>query len=212
MPAQDMVGEVRATSDRVQRKRGRKIQTILTAAADLFGERGYDAVSLEDVADRLDVTKSSLYYYFSSKDELVTAAIETLGDEWTSRLEELLADTDGPPSARLRALIHEHITTAVRDYPAALRLFLEPREWPDAQHDRIKELRRRHDALFRVLLEQGVAAGEFRVVDVDTALQCMHASMSQAPLWCSDLADRAQRKAIDNLTDTLMMLTGVNPA
>lgn len=212
MPAQDMVGDSRPTSDRVQRKRGRKIREILTAAAELFGERGYDAVSLEDVADRLDVTKSSLYYYFSGKDELVTAAIEALGDEWTTRLEELLAQTDGTPADRLRALIHEHITIAVRDYPAALRLFLEPREWPEAQHDRIKELRRRHDALFRAIIEQGVAAGSFRVVDIDTALQCMHASMSQAPLWCAGLSERAQRKAIDNLADTLMMLTGYTSA
>ena len=39
---------------RVQRKRGRRIQEILAVAAELFGERGYDAVSLDDVAlDRL---------------------------------------------------------------------------------------------------------------------------------------------------------------
>ena len=208
MAAQETVKEARPASDRVRRKRGRKIQEILTAAAELFGERGYDAVSLEDVAERLDVTKSSLYYYFSSKDELATAAIETLGDEWTTRLEDLLVTTDGPPAQRLRALIHEHVTIAVRDYPAALRIFLEPREWPNAQHDRIKDLRRRHDELFRLLVDEGVAAGAFRVPDVDTVLQCMHAAMSQAPLWCGELSDRAQRKAVDNLTDTLMMLTG----
>lgn len=212
MAAQSTVGELRHASDRVQRKRGRRIQEILTAAAELFGERGYDAVSLEDVADRLDVTKSSLYYYFSGKDELVTAAIETLGDEWTTRLEELLARTEGTPAVLLRALIHEHVTISVRDYPAALRLFLEPREWPAPQHNRIKELRRRHDALFRALVEQGVDSGEFQIVDIDTVLQCMHAAMSQAPLWCAELSARAQRKAIDNLTDTLMMLTGRRPA
>jgi AcrR family transcriptional regulator len=199
-------------SARLQRKRGRKIQEILTAAAELFGERGYDAVSLEHVADRLDVTKSSLYYYFSSKDELVTAAIESLGDDWTTRLEQLLAETSGTPADRLRALIHEHLTIAVHDYPAVLRLFLEPRQWPEAQHDRIKALRRRHDALFRALVEEGLTVGDFHLVDTDTALQCMHAAMSQAPTWCADLPARAQRKAIDNLTDTLMMLTGSSGA
>src|SRR5690606_7842099 len=54
-------------SGRVQRRRGRRTREILTTAAELFGERGYDAVSLEDVAERLDVTKGSLYYYFRSK-------------------------------------------------------------------------------------------------------------------------------------------------
>jgi AcrR family transcriptional regulator len=197
----------RPASSRVQRKRGRRIQEILTAAAELFGERGYDAVSLEDVADRLDVTKGSLYYYFSSKDELGTAAIEALGTEWTARLERLLESrVDGSPAERLHALIHEHVRIAVRDYPAALRLFLVPREWPDAQGERIKEQRRRHDALFRAVLEEGVASGEFEVTTVDTVLQCMHASMSQAPLWCGDLSGRAQDRAIDDITRTLMKL------
>ncbi|MBY8855690.1 TetR/AcrR family transcriptional regulator [Nocardia sp. CA2R105] len=198
-------------SGRVQRKRGRRIQEILAAAAELFGERGYDAVSLEDVAERLDVTKGSLYYYFSSKDELGTAAIETLGNEWTARLEEHLVATEGTPTTQLRALIHEHVTIAVRDYPAALRLFLMPREWPDAQRERIKDLRQRHDQLFRRLVEAGVESGEFTVTGVDTVLQCMHAAMSQAPLWCADLTGKAQQHAVAELADTLMMLVGINP-
>jgi AcrR family transcriptional regulator len=196
---------------RVARKRGRRIQEILAAAAALFGERGYDAVSLEDVAERLDVTKGSLYYYFSSKDELVTAAIETLGNEWTDRLEVLPAARSGTPAARLDALVREHIGIAVREYPAALRLFLTPQDWPAAQQARIKELRRRHDAVFRSVVEEGVANGELTVTDIDAALQCMHAAMSQAPAWCAHLSGRARLRAIDVFADTVMMLVGVLP-
>ena len=83
-------------SSRVQRKRDQRIQEILQTAAELFGERGYDAVSLEDVAERLDLTKGSLYYYFSGKDELGTAAIETLGEQWMARLNQLPEAQDGP--------------------------------------------------------------------------------------------------------------------
>ena len=178
---------------RVQRKRSRRMQEILAVAAQLFGERGYEAVTVEEVAARLDVTKGSIYYYFPSKDELGTAAIETLGDDWTARLERLPAAQDGPPGARLRALITEQVTIAVRDYPAALGLFLVPQEMPDPQRARIKELRRRHDQVFRSVIEQGVASGEFTVTTVDTALRCMHAAMSQAPVWCAGL--RGQRLA-----------------
>ena len=205
-------GSARPVSGRLERKRGRRIAEILTAAAELFGERGYDAVSLEDVADRLDVTKGSLYYYFASKDELVTAAIETLGNEWTARLDRLPAAHDGPPARRLHALIREHITIAVREYPAALRLFLVPREWPAAQQARIKDLRRRHDRLFRQVIEEGIASGDFTVTGIDPVLQCMHAAMSQAPLWCASLEDRPIDEAIDELTGTLMMLVGELPS
>jgi AcrR family transcriptional regulator len=197
---------------RVQRKRGRRIQEILTAAAELFGERGYAAVSLEDVAARLDVTKGSLYYYFASKDELVTAAIETLGAEWTARLERLPQAHSGPAAQRLRALIREHIRIAVREYPGALRLFLVPQDWPEAQRSRIKALRGQHDQLFRRVIEEGVAVGDFTVTSIDTVLQCMHAAMSQSPIWCGPLAGQAQDNAIDELTETLMMLVGQVPS
>jgi AcrR family transcriptional regulator len=200
-----------APPGRIERKRGRRVQEILATAAALFGERGYDAVSLEDVADRLDVTKGSLYYYFASKDELVTAAIETLGNEWTARLEGLLAGQSGAPAERLHALVREHIGIAVREYPAALRLFLAPQDWPDAQQARIKELRRRHDAVFRAVVEEGVSNGDFTVTAVDPVLQCMHASMSQAPAWCAHLSGRARDRAIDVFADTVMMLVGVLP-
>lgn len=193
---------------RVQRKRDERVRRIVAAAAEVFGERGYEAANLEDVADRLDVTKGSLYYYFAGKDELATAAVETLGTDWTERLEAL--DAPGPAPARLRALLREHIAIAVREYPAALRLFLVPDSWPDELRSRIRDLRRRHDLVFRRVVREGVAAGEFAVVDEDATLQALHAAMSQAPLWCSHLAGDAQDRAMDHLADTLMKLVSAS--
>jgi hypothetical protein len=40
-------------------------------------------------------------------------------------------------------------------------VFLVPREWPNAQHERIKTLRQEHNRLFRTLIEEGAASGEF---------------------------------------------------
>ena len=211
MSTEQMAAADPAPPGRLERKRGRRIQEILATAAALFGERGYDAVSLEDVADRLDVTKGSLYYYFASKDELVTAAIETLGNEWTDRLESLPSGRTGTPEERLRALVREHIGIAVREYPAALRLFLAPQDWPAAQRARIKELRSRHDHVFRTVVTEGVASGAFTVTSVDAALQCMHAAMSQTPAWCAHLAGRARERAIAEFADTVLMLVGILP-
>ncbi|MCD2185699.1 TetR/AcrR family transcriptional regulator [Actinomycetospora soli] len=195
--------------NRVQRKRDERVRRIVAVAAEVFGERGYEATSLEEVAERLDVTKGSLYYYFAGKDELATAAIETLGTDWTERLEALARTlADVPRPERLRALLREHIAIAVHEYPAALRLFLVPDSWPTALRDRIRELRRRHDLVFRREITAGVAAGDFAVVSVDATLQAMHATMSQAPLWCSHLAAEAQERAIDDLAAVLCKLAG----
>lgn len=200
------------TLSRVERKREVRVRAILAAAAELFAERGYDAVSLDDVAQRLDVTKGSLYYYFTGKDELGTAAIESLGHDWMARLEALTRQHEGTPRARLRALLHEHIRIAVCEYPEALRIFLSPRDWPQPQARRIRALRKRHDAIFREAVEAGIAAGEFQVISLDVALQCMHAAMTHAPSWASALPDRARARAIDELSDTLLLLVGCAPA
>ena len=66
--------------------------------------------------------------------------------------------------------------------------------------------------MFRRVVEEGVDGGAFTVTSVDTALQCMHAAMSQAPVWCSGLTGRRLDEALDELTDTLMMLVGELPA
>lgn len=194
------------TSRRVQRKRGRRVREIVRAAADLFGEHGYDAVNLEDVAAALDVTKGSLYYYFSSKSEIGTAAIETLGNEWIDGLELLAHQHGDEPVVALRVIIREHLRIAVCDHPAVHRLFLAPRDWPQEQAERVKALRSRHDRLFRGIVEQGQKSGEFDVHSIDVTLQCMHAAMTQTPHWASRLKPAQQMSAVDEVTETLMRL------
>lgn len=44
---------------------------ILKTAGELFSQRGYFGVSMQDIADELNITKAALYYHFDSKDELV---------------------------------------------------------------------------------------------------------------------------------------------
>jgi TetR/AcrR family transcriptional regulator of autoinduction and epiphytic fitness len=50
-------------------------ETILQAAITLFLSRGYEAVSMDDIAHESGITKASVYYYFPSKTELLTAAM-----------------------------------------------------------------------------------------------------------------------------------------
>lgn len=55
--------------------------TLLCRAAELFDARGYDAVSIKDIADSLGWAKSLFYYYFPSKEQLVMHAAQTRATE-----------------------------------------------------------------------------------------------------------------------------------
>src|SRR2546430_10190455 len=51
---------------------------ILTAARELFVDRGYAGTSVRDIAEHLGMTKGALYYHFSSKEDLLYALVEPL--------------------------------------------------------------------------------------------------------------------------------------
>ncbi|POB09564.1 TetR/AcrR family transcriptional regulator [Sulfobacillus sp. hq2] len=57
---------------------GQTQERILSTAAQLFMELGYDGVSIADVATQAGITKAAIYYYFSTKTELFVAALVQL--------------------------------------------------------------------------------------------------------------------------------------
>ena len=56
-------------------------QRILEAARDLFSKQGVQRTSLQDIADRLGITKPALYYHFPSREDLVRSIIQPLLDD-----------------------------------------------------------------------------------------------------------------------------------
>ena len=56
-------------------------QRILDVARDLFTTQGVQRTSLQDIADRLGITKPALYYHFPSREDLVRSIIQPLLDE-----------------------------------------------------------------------------------------------------------------------------------
>ncbi len=75
-------------------------QAVLDTARRLFAERGYDATSLQEIADAMGVRKANVYYYFKTKSALL---VELLGS-LIAPLTELLDRVAGVPDPDERAL------------------------------------------------------------------------------------------------------------
>ena len=72
-----------------------KRDAILQAAADIFHEQGFEGASMAGIATRVGGSKSTLYRYFSSKEELfVAVSHQAAKDQILPTLETLLASTD----------------------------------------------------------------------------------------------------------------------
>jgi TetR/AcrR family transcriptional regulator len=103
-----------------QRKSDRKREVILAAALELFSRTGVDGASLDRVAERADVSKTNLIYYYPSKDALYRAVLNNVLSLWLVPLEVI--DPANPPEQAIASYVRQKIAFS-RDQPAASRLF-----------------------------------------------------------------------------------------
>lgn len=86
---------------------------ILDAALGSFGSRGYEATSLDVLAEGLGVRKQSILYWFPSKDALLEALIDRSAGELAAALEESLEGA-GDGWARVEAVVRSVFRLAAR--------------------------------------------------------------------------------------------------
>ena len=96
---------------------------ILDAAIDLFGTRGYDAVSLDAVAQQLDLSKQSILYWFPSKEALMAAVISKTAQEITEIMHVALEGA-GQGWSRVEAVVRAAFRVGARR-PALLGILRE---------------------------------------------------------------------------------------
>jgi TetR/AcrR family transcriptional regulator len=96
---------------------------ILDAALNLFGSRGFEAVSLDEIAVAVGVRKQTVLYWFSSKDELLKSVVDRTAEELVISIEAALRSA-GEGFARVEAVVKAVFRPAVRR-PALLGLVRE---------------------------------------------------------------------------------------
>ena len=89
---------------RTRLPRAEREQQMLDAAHALFAERGFAAVTMDEVAAAVGVTKPLLYTYFGNKDRLYLACMERAGDALLATVVEAVQAADGPVDATARGL------------------------------------------------------------------------------------------------------------
>lgn len=191
---------------RVVRRRSRKVQEIMRAASEVIAERGYQMASLDEIADRLDLTKASLYHYFPSKDELLLACLETVANDVISRLEDTAAAPFPTQRERLAALIVVQLDSVVRVHPQLSAFFLHPPDLTRTLQLRTKELRRRHDKVFRGVVQAGIAEGEFQVAEDGVAMNNLYGAMNFGPQWLTTRPKRVFDEQTARMAANLLLL------
>jgi AcrR family transcriptional regulator len=104
-----------ATEDTTRRR-------ILSAALEVFAERGFDGARTRDIAERAGANLGLLTYYFGDKEQLWKAAVTRAFDELRQELGEVAADADdGDQRAGLERIVHRFVRFVARR-PAFMQL------------------------------------------------------------------------------------------
>jgi AcrR family transcriptional regulator len=83
-----------------------KRNMILDQALELFVQKGYAATSMEDIVKHTGVSKGSIYYHFSSKDDLFVSMVEKTNREWVDEWAEIRRQFPDAGSRLMGASVH----------------------------------------------------------------------------------------------------------
>lgn len=178
-----------------ERKKARTRRAISEAAIALFLERGYDAVSVAEVAEAAEVSKRTLFAYFPTKDDLVLHRFADHEDE-AARVVRARSAGEAPLEA-----LHTHQRAALErrdpisglcDVPAVVAFHRLVAETPALRSALLRYLARGVDALASALLEanDGVAHPELTA----------RLAASQVLTVQRELANANQRRIIEGDT------------
>ena len=139
-------------------------QRILDAALDLFGTRGVDAVSLDEIARDVGVRKQTVLYWFPSKDELIDAVLEATAAELIVVIDAAVRAAPDDPLDRIDAVVRAVFRPAVRR-PALLGLIREVGRLSPEHQDRLYELLKPLIERAIDILQREMDAGRLRRAD-----------------------------------------------
>lgn len=135
-------------------------ETILQAAAELFGQRGYQGTTTAAIAERAEVNEVTLFRRFGSKQGLLAALAKQWATNMAGMAVDLVADT-GDVRSTLEALARIEFDGAERYGVAAMRLVMEASSSPEIAEVMGDNPHRNLDGLAR-FLQGRQATGEVR--------------------------------------------------
>ncbi|HEX6352435.1 TetR/AcrR family transcriptional regulator [Actinophytocola sp.] len=122
---------------------GSRREELLTAALSLFRERGYAAVSMEDIGARAGMAGPSIYRYFPGKAAILVAGGYRMADRLTRDAEEARAL---PPSLARRSLATSYVDTVLRSDNIMANFASEARNLPERDRKELLRLQRAYVA------------------------------------------------------------------
>ncbi|MGA7312397.1 MAG: TetR/AcrR family transcriptional regulator [Silvibacterium sp.] len=180
--------------------RERQRRRILAAAQELFDQRGIDRVTMAEIVSAAGIRASTLYEYFSNKDELVWALVEEFMTQGSERVHKSVGDVSGPALEKIAALFRAFEDELARD-PARVR-FMAQFDAMYAHDWSVERLLTLEDKImpgrfeiFADLIREGIADGSLRSdLDPDLTMHSVVNAVIGAQRRLASLGNRVEKE------------------
>ncbi len=149
-----------------KKHRDNKYQKILSAAAELISEKGFGETSLQQIADKVGIHKTTLFHYVKSKDELLLLVLEKTDDDFKSRMLQPESLRNLEPEEQLRLAMRCHLDLLWRNSHI---LMVSPEQLKMLRRVRITqyiEKRKVYEKSFRAIIRQLKKKGYFDKLEI----------------------------------------------
>lgn len=166
------------TGDSLSAHREHIRERVFAAFTELVAERGFEAITMAQLAERAGVGRTSIYHHFRDKDAVVVAFATHETNRYLVDLEGVLAGA-GDAVERLTRYLRHHLAEGEQ-----FHLGLGPQVYGLLSDASLREIREHVvavEAVLRGIISDGVAAGEFRLADgadVAAVLPLVHACLN----------------------------------
>jgi AcrR family transcriptional regulator len=173
---------------RWRRRKDARPEELISAALEVFADRGFAATKLEDVARKAGVTKGTIYLYFANKEALFKALIRQTIVPVIAQGEAVAQSFTGSARDLFEKLVREYWRLVGETSLASIpRLMIaEAGNFPELARFYYEEVVTRGHRLMAGVLERGIKAGEFKPVNLAVATK-----LAMSPLMHAVVARKA---------------------
>ena len=183
-----------------QQRRAEKEDQLLEAATHLFKEKGYHSTSMQELADALGMQKGSLYYYIEGKEDLLCRLTERATSFMATQIDEIYA-SDLPPARKLRWALENHAVIMMEHLDLVAVYLYEYRNLPPERLAEALTVRKHYEKVLMQIVEDGIASGEFRDVNVKMAVFGMLGMLNWTHQWFSPDGPFSSNEVATQLAD-----------
>jgi len=158
-----------------------KREAVLQTAVQIFIEKGYRQTSLDDVAEKLKITKPALYHYFHNKEEIYLECYRR-GIALTQQSLERVQAHSGNGLEKVAGFIHTYTVIIARDFGRFL-VRQDDRELSRKAQGEVRAEKRKIDQSLRSFIELGIADNSIRPCNVRLAAFSLAGAIHSLATW-----------------------------